>query len=161
MTVTTVKRSEFRTFLNTGTIAVPVWSLLGEGITAAEINYNPQTVEETYIHENSGNTEVESYKPTLPIEAVAKNGDAVFEYIDAMRKSRAVLSSAHTEIVNVWMYETPTTGAYPAEKQDVGIQIDSFGGEGGQSAKINFTINFLGDAISGTFNPTTLAWVAS
>jgi hypothetical protein len=59
------------------------------------------------------------------------------------------------------MYETPTTGAYPAEKQNVSIQMEDFGGEGGEAAKINFTINFQGDPILGTFNPTTKAFVAA
>lgn len=47
-----VKRSQLKTFLNTGTVAVPVWSLLGDGIVSAAINYNPQTSDETYIHED-------------------------------------------------------------------------------------------------------------
>lgn len=156
-----VKRSEFKTFLNTGTILVPVWSLLGEGITTGAINYNPQTAEEVYIHQDSGTTSIESYKPTFPVEATAIAGDAAFDYVDDLRKSRAVLGDAETEIVNVWLYETPTSGAYPAEKQDVSIQIDSFGGDGGVATKINFTINFLGDPVAGTFNPTTLAFVAT
>lgn len=156
-----VKRSEFKTFLNTGTLAAPVWSLIGDGVTTAAIQYNPQTSEETYIHEDSGSTIVEAYKPNMPIEASAINGDAVFEYIDNLRKTRAVLSAAETEIVNVWLYETPTTGTYPAEKQAVSIQIDEFGGDGGVAAKINYTINFLGDPVAGTFNPTTLAFTAS
>ena len=158
---TTIKRSQVKTFLNTGTSETPDWVLLGDGIRSAAINYNPQTTDETYIHQDSGSTVVESYKPTMPIEAVAKNGDDAFEYVDGLRKSRAVLSDAETEIVNVWLYETTTTGAYPAERQAVSIQIDDFGGEGGQSAKINFTINFQGDPTPGTFNPTTLAFVAS
>jgi hypothetical protein len=157
----TVKRSEFATYLNIGTIAVPDWALLGDGITAASINYNPQTSEETYIHQDTGTTEIESYKPTMPIEATCKDGDDAWEYLDTMRKARAVLDDAVTEIVNVWLYETPTTGAYPAEKQGVSIQFDEFGGDGGASNKMSFTINYQGDPVVGTFNPTTLAWTAS
>ena len=153
-----VKRSQVKTFLNTGTIAAPVWSLIGDGVATATINYNPQTVDETYIHQDSGNTEVESYKPTLPVEATAIEGDAVFEFIDGLRKSRAVLDAAHTEIVNVWLYETPVTGNYEAERQSISVQIDDFGGDGGVAAKINYTINYLGDPVLGTFNPTTLAF---
>lgn len=161
MTSTSVKRSQFKTFLNTGTSETPVWSLIGDGITTGAINYNPQTEEEVYIHEDSGTTLISSYKPTLPIEATAKAGDAAFDYVDGLRQSRAVLGSAQGEIVNVWLYETPTGEAYPAEKQNVNIQIDSFGGDGGQSAKINYTLNFMGDPTIGTFNPSTLAFVAS
>jgi hypothetical protein len=150
-----VKRSEFKTFLNTGTTGTPIWSLLGEGITTGEISYNPETSNEVYIHQDTGNTNVESYKPTMPVEATHISDNAALEWIDT------VLSAAETEICNVWLYEIPTGGAYPAEKQAVSVQFDSYGGEGGQSAKIKFTLNYLGDPVVGTFNPTTSTFVAS
>lgn len=152
---TSVKRSTFATFLNHGTYASPVYDIIGDGVTTATLNYNPQTLEETYIHEDSGSTEVQSYRPNFPIEATAKNDDPTFEYIDALRKARSVLDNAKSDVVNVWMYETGGPTAYPAERQLCSIQIDSFGGDGGQATKINYTINFLGDPIPGTFNAST------
>ncbi len=152
MTSSTVKRSAFVTFLDTNPSGAASYKEIGDGITAATINYNPQTLEETYINQDSGSTEVQSYKPNMPIEATAKKGDNVFDFIDGLRKARAVLDAAKTSIVNVWKYETPTGDAYPAEKQDVSIQIDSFGGDGGGSTKINYTINFVGTPVVGTFD---------
>jgi hypothetical protein len=151
----TVKRSQFATFYNTGTSVTPVWSLIGDGITTAAINYNPQTSEEVYIHQDSGTTEIESYKPTMPLEAKCKAGDAVFDAIDDLRQSRAVLAGAQAEVLLVYLYETPAGGAYPAERQAVSVQIDDFGGDGGTANKINFTLNFRGDPVVGTFNPTS------
>lgn len=156
-----VKRSQVKTFLNTGTVQTPVWSLIGDGVVSGVINYNPQTSDLVYIHQDSGVTEIESYKPNMPVEATAIDGDPVFEFIDNLRKNRAVLDAARAEIANVWLYETPTSGQYPAERQTVNIQIDDFGGEGGQAAKINYTINYCGDPVKGTFNPTTLAFTAN
>jgi hypothetical protein len=161
MTVSTVKRSAFKTFLNTGTTETPVWSLVGEGITTGTINYNPETSSETYIHQDSGVTMIDSYKPTMPIEATCKAGDTVFDFVDGKRQARAVLAAAQVEIVNVWLYEAEAGGAYPAERQAANLQIDSFGGDGGASAKISYTINFEGDPTIGTFNPSTLAFVAN
>lgn len=161
MTVTKIKRSEVKTFMNVAPTSTASYKLVGDGVTTGTINYNPEVVTETYIHETGATITVEKYAPTLPIEATAKNGDDVFEFVDALRKSRAVLDDAETDIINVWLYETPTSGAYPAEKQTVSIQVDSFGGDGGVSAKISYTINFIGDRILGTFNPTTSTWTAS
>lgn len=158
MTSTTVKRSEFASFLNTGTVLSKVFSLIGDGVTTAKVNYNPQTSEEIYIHQDSGTTEVEGYKPTLPLEATCKKGDAVYNAIDTLRKTRAVLADAQKELLMVYLYETPTLNEYPAELQSVSVQIDDFGGDGGKSNKINFTLNFRGDPILGTFNPTTGAF---
>ena len=156
-----VKRSEVATYINTTPESTATWELLGVGVTNAKIDYNPKTTEETYIHEDTATITVDSYAPTMPVEATAVNTDPVFEYLDQLRKDHAVLSDAETQIINVWLYETPTGSDYPAEQQNVAIQIDDFGGEGGEAAKISFTINFQGDPIAGTFDPTTDTWTAT
>jgi hypothetical protein len=150
-----IKRSQFKTFLNTNTLESPTWSLIGDGVTTGAIGYNPKTTEETYIHEDSAVITIDSYAPTMPLESTAISGDAVFEFIDTLRKSRAVLSLAEAEVVNVWNYKTPIGGYYPAEKQSISLQVDEFGGEGGSAAKLNFTVNFIGDPVIGRFNPST------
>lgn len=147
-----IKRSEVMTFLNTTPSSTATYKLLGDGVTTGAINYNPKTSEEVYIHQDSATITVDSYAPSMPVEAVAVSGDDVFEYIDALRVARAVLDDAETDIVNVWAYESGGPSAYPAEKQDVSIQIDEFGGDGGTAVKINYTINFVGDPVAGTFN---------
>jgi hypothetical protein len=148
-----VKRSEFKTFIDTTPASTPTWSLLGVGVTTGAINYNPEVTTETYIHEDNATTTVERYAPTFPIEAQANNGDAVFEYIDGLRRSRAIGSNAETDILLVYLYETPvSTDQYPAELQPVSIQIDSFGGDGGTITRINFTINFRGNPTTGLYD---------
>jgi hypothetical protein len=157
-----VKRSKFVSFMNTTPSGeTPTYNLIGNGVTTGTINYSPQTTTETYIHEDTAHIEVESYQPTMPVQAVAKPGDAVFDFVDTLRKARAVLDDAKTDIVNVYLYEAPTGSAYPAEKQDVSIQIDNFGGDGGAKVTINYTLNYLGNAITGTFDPTTKKFTPS
>jgi hypothetical protein len=156
-----VKRSEVMTFLDTNPSGAASYQLIGDGVTSGMIGYNPKTSEETYIHQDNASVSVESYAPNFPVESVAVNGDAVFEFIDSLRIARAVLDSAETHIVNVWAYETGGPTAYPAEKQKVAIQIDEFGGDGGSAVKIKYTINFIGDPIPGTFNANTSAFTAS
>lgn len=153
-----IKRSLLATFLNTGTSESPTWSLIGDGVTEQTINYNPQTTDETYINQDSGDTDVESYKPTVPNNMTAIKGDEVFEYIDDIRINRKVLGDATTDILIVYLYKEATSGAYPAEKNRCSIQIDDFGGAGGESAKLNFTVNLQGDATHGTFDPSTKAF---
>lgn len=152
-----IKRSQFRTFLNTGTVGSPTWSLIGDGVSTGSIQYNPKVEESTYIHEDSASIAVESYSPVMPLESIAVAGDAVFEYIDTKRKARSAFSAAETEVVNVWMYQPAIGGFYPAEKQDVSVQVDEFGGDGGTAAKLNFTVNFVGDPTIGRYSPT-LYW---
>jgi hypothetical protein len=154
---TKVKRSLIRTFLRTGSVGTPAWKLIGDGVTTAKFNYSPKTVEETYITDDSATTYLDSYAPTLPIEATAKYGDSVFDYVDTLRKGRSVVAAAETDIVNVWMYKKSGFTVYPAEKQACSIQVDDFGGDGGTAGKLNYTINFLGDPILGTFKPAATA----
>ena len=157
---TKIKRSEVQTFIDT-VPSTEVYELIGDGVKTGVINYNPKTSEETYVHEDSATIAVEGYAPTLPVEATAKSGDPAFEYLDGLRIARAILDAAETTIVNVWMYEAGGPTAYPAEQQAVSIQIDSFGGEGGESAKLNYTINYIGDPVPGTYNASTDAFTAT
>lgn len=156
MAGTKVKRSKLAIFLDTsGGEETAEWALIGNGVTEQTIAYNPTTSDEVYIHQDSGTVDVESYKPNIPTPMTAIKGDPVFDYVDGLRKTRAIGADALTKICIVYLYETETTGAYPAEQNDCSIQIDDFGGAGGESATINFTINLIGDAVVGTFNPTT------
>ena len=154
-----VKRSEFATFINTGTPSVPDWALLGEGIVSGTLNYNPQTTTEAYINQDAATTDIDSYQPSFPVEASHIEGNDAIDYLDGLRNAGPpVLDAAVTEIVNVRLYETPTVGEYPAHKQDVSVQFDSYGGDGGTAAKLNCTLNYRDDPVAGTFNPVTLAF---
>lgn len=162
--MTKIKRSEIQTFIDTvpaGGLGSETYSLIGDGVPSGKIAYNPKTETMTYIHENSASVTVEGYAPTMSVEAEAVNGDAVFEFIDALRIARAVLDDAETTICNVWMYETGGPTAYPAEQQTVCISVDEYGGDGGSSAKISYTIHYVGDPIPGTFNSSTKVFTAT
>jgi len=156
-----IKSSQIKTFMNTVPGGTASYDLIGDGVTSLKVNYNPKTTEETYIHQDSASISVDSYAPVIPVEMTAKIGDEVFEFVDTLRKTRAVGAAAETTIINVWMYETAVSGAYPAEQQNVSIQIDDVTIEGGVPVKINYTINYVGDAVLGTFNPTTNTFTAS
>jgi hypothetical protein len=128
-------------------------------VVTGRLGYDPKITNETYIDEDNASITIDGYAPTFPIDMVARVNDppAVFEFIDSLRKSRAILEDAETEICNVLLYQTPAGGYYYAEKQAVSIQVEDFGGEGGSPARINYTINFLGDPVSGIFKPAAPA----
>lgn len=154
-----IKRSEIQTFIDVA--GDESYELLGEGVVAGQISYNPNTLEETYVHEDNASFSVESYAPNMPVEMTAVQADLAFLYLDAMRKARAILADAETTIVNVWMYESGGPTAYPAEQQAVVISFENFGGPGGEAVKMNFTINYDGNPIPGTFNASTGAFTAT
>lgn len=145
-----VKRSEFATFLNVQPSGAASFVRMGKGITSQSVSYNAQTSQETYIDEDSGNTNVDSYAPTINSPQTAYKGDPVFDYVDELRQKRAVGDECITDLLMVYIYDSKEGTTYAAEKQKVAIQIDEFGGDGGGNTSITYTINFIGDAVRGT-----------
>ena len=159
MTANKINRNLFATYINTTPDSTATYALLGIGIVGASIQYNPETIQETYIHQTSGSTEVESYRPTFPLEITMHTDDDAIDYLETLRKARATLADAKTDIVNVWLFEDESLyDGYPAELQDVSIQVEEFGGEGGKSVKGAFTVNYIGDPTAGYFDPDTKTW---
>ena len=149
------KRSAFLLFLNTGSGGAGAYSLVGDGVTDLSISYNPQTSTNQYIHQDTANTDLTGYQPNAPVTAQVVKGDPAFEYINKMRKDLPIGSDANTDIVMVDVFEEASGGAYPAIRQPVSIQIDSYGGAASDPLSIGYTINWRGNGVKGTFNPET------
>lgn len=151
-TVEKIKRSKFASFLNTAPGETsPVWSRFGKGVTSQTVSYNPESNTEQYIDEDSSTTTLDRYAPTMDGQMTAYKGEAVFDFVDELRRKRAVGSDAETDVLLVYIYDAEGGAtSYPAEKQHVNVQIDDFGGEAGGSLPINFTVNFMGDPVLGT-----------
>ena len=163
-----VKRSQIHTFLNITpetphilASASTTYKLLGDGVVTGKIAMNPKNTEETYIGDDSASISVDSYAPNMPIEQTAVAGDDVFDFIDQLRLDRAILGEAETDVVNVWAYETGGPTAIPAEQQKVAISVEDFGGDGGVPTKINYTINYVGNAAVGTYNSSSKVFTAT
>ncbi|MBE5867988.1 MAG: hypothetical protein E7293_03395 [Lachnospiraceae bacterium] len=157
-----MKRSAFITMIDTTPAGESrTYELIGDGVTDLSISYNPQTKTEQFINQDSADTTVTGYQPNAPVTQQAKKGNPVFEFVNALRKSRAIGEDAETTIVTVDAFEDGVDGAYPAEQQKVSVQIDSFGGPASDPLSIGYTLNYKGDAIPGTFNPKTKEFVAA
>ena len=145
-----IKRSEFATFINTTPDGTATYARMGKGITGQTIAYNPSTNSETYIHEDAATTTLESYAPSINTPHTCYAGEPVFEFVDGLRRSRAVGANAETDILLVYIYSSSGSNAYAAEKCKAVIAIDEFGGDGGASTSITYTISLNGDPEIGT-----------
>lgn len=153
-----VKRSLQATYLNVaeGGASAPTYALLGVNVSELSIAYNPQTTTEQDIVSASASTDLTGYQPSASVSQSATKGDPVYDYINAMRRKRSILADAYSDIVLVDLYDAPASGSkYPAEKQPVSIQIDTYGGAGTDALSIEYTLNFRGDAVWGTFDPAS------
>lgn len=156
------KRSTLVTFINTTPTSTATYYIIGDGVSELEISYNPQTNTEQFINQDSATTNTTGYQGNISITQQVKKGEPVYEFINSLRKSRAILSDAYTDIIHVDKLDNVITGTtYPAEKQAVSIQIDTFGSASTDPRTIGYTINYLGDPESVEFDIVTKAIVVT
>lgn len=151
---TKIKRSLWKNFLNTTPKGdTQTWSYMNLGITSQQMSYNPQTTSETYVGEDNARTSTDSYQMSMNTPMTCFKGDPIFEYIDGLRKSRAVEGDCETQMLSVNAYDGNTDSAstkFSAEMCDVSIAISDFGGDGGKPVSLTFTISVNGDPTKGT-----------
>lgn len=150
-----IKRSEMATFLNTtpdGTS--PTWSRFGKGVTSQSIAMNPTVNSEQYIHEDSATSSVDAYAPVVNTPQTCYKGEPVFEFINGLRKTRAIGDDAITQILEVDIFDTDSTGKYYAQTNEVAISVTDFGGDAGNSVTLTYDVNYRGDATEGTASIT-------
>lgn len=148
------------TFLDTTpATSNPTWALLGVGITAYEIEYNPQVDTEKWIVEKNARTDHTSNQKQGDVTQKMYKNDPCYEFAKA---GRDVLNYK-THILDIdGAYGT--SGTYPAKMSDGLLTITSYGGE---NAEIGYTLYYEGDPVEGTvtvnssgvptFTPTTPA----
>lgn len=164
MKTESIKRSQFMVLINTTPSAeTPTYNLVGDGVTELSVNYGAQTKTEQYINQDSATTDITGYQPTSSVSQTAKKGDPVYEYVNTIRKNRAILSDAYTDIIMADAYEVANGNLteIPAERQPVSISIDTYGGSASDPLSITYAINFRGNSTQGTFNATDKSFTES
>ncbi len=145
-----IKRSEFAAFLNTAPGATATYSRMGKGITGQTVSYNPTVNTEQYIDEDSATNSVDAYAPSINTPQTCYVGEPVFEYVDGLRRARAVGADAETDILLVYIYNSTSANSYAAEKCKAVVSIEEFGGDGGNPVSITYTLSLNGDPEIGT-----------
>ena len=145
-----IKRSLFATFINTTPgVDAATWARMGKGITSQNISYNPNVTTEQYIDEDNAYSSVDSYAPSLDGAQTCYKGEPVFTFVDGLRQKRAVGKDLETEVLFVYLYDG-TANSYKAEKNACVIQLGDYGGDGGGSVQLSYTIGLNGDPEQGT-----------
>ena len=155
------KRSELAHFMDTTPKGeTQTYARIGKGVSDLSIDYNAQTVTNQDIDQDSATTEVTGYQPSSGVTQYANKGDAVYDFINGLRRKRAIGADGITTLLNVDIYDEQQDGEYWAEKQEIAISIDSYGGSAEDPLTIGYTISYRGDAEEGTFNPATKTFTA-
>lgn len=151
-----IKRALIAHFLDTtqaSDYADAKWDRLGINVTEASVEYNPQSETSQDIVSDSASTDLTGYQPTMPVSQQCTKGDPVYELVNKLRRNRATMGDSYSWVLNVDLYDV-TGSAYAAEVQRVSIQVDTYGGTGGEAPVLEYTLNYVGDPIQGTVTMT-------
>ncbi len=146
------KRSQFYTFLNIGSAETPNWAREGKFASELTAQMNPQTSTTQDVTQDTAETDITGYQPSIGLSKSVSKTDPTFEFINEIRRKRKILSDAYSQILNVDVFNPNEDGSYPAELQDVSIQVDSFGGPASDPLTIGYTYNYRGDPVTGKAN---------
>lgn len=144
------KKSSLKAFfINTATVASPIWASLGKGVSSLPISYGPEVTTETYINEDSATSSVDSYNVSAAIDVALYDETTApaHAYLETKRTTRATGADAETQILEV---DTSTTSPYSAQLNNAVVAIDTFTVEGGKPQTLSTTIYYNGDPIDGT-----------
>lgn len=142
---TMIKKFHIALFLNTGTIASPVWKQIKKS-TDNTITMNPETKVFDYIVDESPTTEIDRYAPSLSQPITMYKGEDDFEYIFDKFFDQATGDDAHSEILVVF-YNADVTTSYKAWKCSCVLSMDNMNPV---ESTITVSITFNGTTDKGT-----------
>lgn len=147
-----IKRKQIMLYLNTEpTGQTEAWGLYGKKSTTATYTYNHNSTSETYITDDNATVTLDSYNVTIDGNMKCYYGDAIYDYINGLRYNLATGSDAVTKALLVDKYIKGTTeNSFQAQVFDCTISIESYGGDGGVTPDITFTIGLNGDPSNGS-----------
>lgn len=104
---------------------------------------------------------VTSYEKSGTVEPYyAEKGDPLFTRLQDIIDNGSVLDDCNTDVVEVHLWETEASGAYPAIKENAVIEVTSYGGDN-TGYQIPFNLHYTGEKTKGTFNITTKTFTAA
>lgn len=145
-----ITREQFVTYLNTTPGESEKWAKLGVGITEYGIAYNPQVTTEKWIIHKNATSSLDSYQKQGEVSQKCYKGDAVFEFINKLRRENKIGAEVQTQILDIDRFDVESaemTPKFKAQKSDVIIAITKYMAE---DAVIEYTIYYNGDPVLGT-----------
>ena len=98
---------------------------------------------------------ISGYEKTGAVEPYyAESGSALFELLQDIIDNNRVLDELKTDVVEVKLWEQAENGKYPASREEVYMEITSYGGDT-TGYQISFTLHYTGNKVMGTFDVNT------
>lgn len=103
---------------------------------------------------------ISGYEKTGAVEPYyAESGTALFQRLQDIIDESRVLEDVKADVVEVKLWEQDENGAYPAIREEVYIEISSYGGDT-TGYQIPFKVHFTGNKVKGSFDIATKTFTA-
>jgi hypothetical protein len=103
---------------------------------------------------------ISGYEKTGAVEPYyAESGSGLFNKLQAIIDGDLVLDDLKTDVVEVKLWEAQEGSVFPACKEEVYIEINSYGGDT-TGYQIPFTLHYTGVKQKGTFDVSTKVFTA-
>ena len=104
---------------------------------------------------------ISGYEKTAAVEPFyAQEGSQLFNRLQEIIDGDLVLDDLKADVVDVKLWEGDDSGAYPAVKETVYIEVTSYGGDT-TGYQIPFTLHFTGEKTAGTFDVSSKTFTAA
>ena len=104
---------------------------------------------------------ISGYEKTGAVEPYyAEEGTALFARLQDIIDNSRVLDELKTDVVEVKLWEAAQEGVYPASREEVYIEVTSYGGDT-TGYQIPFTLHYTGKKEKGTFDVSTKTFTAA
>ena len=136
------------------------YGVLGHDLEELSVEFNAD-IEKTKNILGANSISLKGYEKEASVEPfIADPDDPIYPFLKGIIDEEKVLDDVKTDVVKVELFADVTSGAYPAVKEEVFIEVVSEGGDT-TGYQIPFNIHFTGNRTKGTFNPTTKEFTAS
>ena len=156
-----IARKLVQHFLNsTPSDSKATYGVLGYDLEDFSVEFNADIEKKKNIL-GANSISLKGYEKEASVDPyIADPDDPIYPFLKGIIDDEKVLDDVQTDIVKVELFGDASTGAYPAVKEEVFIEIVSEGGDT-TGYQIPFNIHFTGNRTKGTFNPTTKEFTAS
>ncbi len=156
-----VIRYQVADYLNTAASGDAAYALMGVGFNTLDENPAAKVDKTAYINDKSASGSITGYENTFAFDTQLISDDDAIAFIYDVARNQKTGADAETDYVRVELYEDAVSGAYPARKFRVAVEVTGITGAGTEIMKVAGNLHQVGDFVDGTFNPTTRAFTAT
>ena len=149
-----IERKYLAHYINTAKDGQAVYERLGKDLEefspelAAQVDTKRNILGETAIL-------ISGYEKTGAVEPYyAEAGSGLFQRLQEIVDENLVLDQLKTDVVEVRLWERADGVAFPASREEVYIEVNSYGGDT-TGYQIPFTLHYTGNKVMGTFDIAT------